>query len=35
MGTFNAVGAFVVAGLVLAKLTRMASRRITEEGHLY
>ena len=29
MGTFNAVGAFVVGGLVLAKLTRMASRRIT------
>jgi hypothetical protein len=32
MGTFNAVGTFVVAGLVLAKLTRMASRRIAQEG---
>jgi hypothetical protein len=32
MGTFNAVGAFVVGGLVLAKLTRMASRRITQDG---
>jgi hypothetical protein len=27
MGTFDVVGAFVVAGLVLAKLTRMATRR--------
>jgi hypothetical protein len=35
MGTFNAVGAFVVGGLALAKLTRMASRRLTEEGPLY
>jgi hypothetical protein len=30
MGTFDAVGAFVVAGLILAKLTRMATRRVTE-----
>jgi hypothetical protein len=35
MGTFNAVGAFVVGGLVLAKLTRLASIRITHEGRLY
>jgi hypothetical protein len=35
MGTFNAVGAFVVGGLVLAKLTRVASRHVTDEGHLY
>ena len=35
MGTFNAVGAFVVGGLALAKLTRVASRRLTEEGPLY
>jgi hypothetical protein len=35
MGTFNAVGVFVVGGLVLAKLTRMASIRITREGHIY
>jgi hypothetical protein len=34
MGTFDAVGAFVVAGLILAKLTRMATRRLTEEGWL-
>jgi hypothetical protein len=32
MGTFNAVGAFVIGGLVLAKLTRVASVRTTEEG---
>lgn len=32
MGTFNAVGAFVVGGLVLAKLTRVASIRTTQEG---
>jgi hypothetical protein len=30
MGTFDAVGAFVLAGLILAKLTRMATRRLTE-----
>jgi hypothetical protein len=35
MGTFDAVGAFVVAGLILAKLTRMATRRITPGGQLY
>jgi hypothetical protein len=35
MGTFDAVGAFVVAGLVLAKLTRMATRRITGDGQPY
>ncbi len=35
MGTFDAVGVFVVAGLILAKLTRMATRRLTEEGRLY
>jgi hypothetical protein len=35
MGTFNAVGVFVVGGLVLAKVTRMASIRISREGHLY
>jgi hypothetical protein len=35
MGTFNAVGVFVVGGLVLAKLTRLASRRISEDGPLY
>ena len=35
MGTFNAVGGFVVGGLVLAKLTRLASRHVTDEGHLY
>jgi len=34
MGTFDAVGAFVVAGLILAKLTRMATRRLTDEGWL-
>ena len=33
MGTFNAVGVFVVGGLVLAKLTRLASIRISHEGH--
>jgi len=32
MGTFNAVGAFVVGGLVLAKLTRVASIRTTQDG---
>jgi hypothetical protein len=32
MGTFNAVGAFVVGGLALAKLTRLASIRIAQEG---
>jgi uncharacterized membrane protein len=35
MGTFDAVGAFVVAGLILAKLTRMATRRITPGEQLY
>jgi hypothetical protein len=35
MGTFNAVGAFVVGGLALAKLTRVASRHTTGEGPLY
>jgi hypothetical protein len=35
MGTFNAIGTFVVGGLVLAKLTRMASIRVTREGHAY
>ena len=35
MGTFNAVGAFVVGGLALAKLTRVASRHTTGEEHLY
>jgi hypothetical protein len=35
MGTFDAVGAFVVAGLILAKLTRMATRRITPGGQPY
>jgi hypothetical protein len=35
MGTFDTVGAFVLAGLVLAKLTRMATRRLTREGPLY
>jgi hypothetical protein len=29
MGTFDVVGAFVVAGLILAKLTRMATRGLT------
>jgi hypothetical protein len=29
MGTFDTVGAFVIAGLVLAKLTRLANQRIT------
>lgn len=29
MGTFDTVGVFVVGGLMLAKLTRVASRRIT------
>jgi hypothetical protein len=35
MGTFNAVGVFVIGGLVLAKLTRVASRHVTDEGRLY
>ena len=35
MGTFDAIGAFVVAGLALAKLTRMATRRIAQEGRPY
>jgi hypothetical protein len=35
MGTFNAVGVFVVGGLVLAKLTRMATIRIAHEGPAY
>jgi hypothetical protein len=30
MGTFDVVGAFVVAGLILAKLTRMATRGLTQ-----
>lgn len=34
MGTFDAVGAFVVAGLLLAKVTRLATRRITQAGPL-
>jgi hypothetical protein len=33
-GTLDAVSAFVVAGLVLAKLTRMAARRIAPQGQL-
>jgi hypothetical protein len=34
MGTFDAVGAFVVAGLVLAKLTRVANQRLVRSGQL-
>jgi hypothetical protein len=32
MGTFNAVGAFVIGGLVLATRVSLASVRTTEEG---
>jgi hypothetical protein len=35
MGTFDTVGVFVVAGLVLAKLTRVAGRRIMHYRPLF
>jgi hypothetical protein len=34
-GTLDAVGAFVVAGLLLGWLTRVAARRIASEGQLH
>jgi hypothetical protein len=34
MGTVDAVGTFAVAGLALAALTRMATRRLAQQGHL-